>query len=99
MDKIIASARDFKTQVNTAANQTGASTDVNVAVGVTLNVVFSIVAIVAVVMIVIGGISITTSQGDSNKVKKGKQTITFGIIGMVVSIFAFAIVNFVLKSV
>jgi hypothetical protein len=54
--------------------------------------------IIAVVMIILGGISYATSQGDPGKIKKGKETILYGIIGLVVSLLAFAIVNFVLGA-
>jgi hypothetical protein len=54
---------------------------------------------VAVVMIILGGVSYATSQGDASKVKKGKDTILYGIIGLVVAILAFAIVNFVLQAI
>ena len=62
------------------------------------NVVIGIVGLIAVVMIVIGGISYTTSAGDSGKVKKAKDTILYGIVGLVISLLAFAIVNFVIGA-
>ena len=43
-----------------------------------LTAVFSIIGVVSVVMIVLGGISYATSQGDPGKVKKGKDTILYG---------------------
>ena len=49
-------------------------------------------------MIIIGGIHYATSQGDAAKVKKGKDTILYGIIGLVIAILAYAIVNFVLEA-
>jgi hypothetical protein len=53
---------------------------------------------VAVIMIIIGGVNYATSQGDAAKVKKGKDTILYGIIGLVIAILAFAIVSFVLSA-
>ena len=64
-----------------------------------INVVLSVVGIIAVVMIILGGITFMTSQGDSAKVAKGKNTLIYGVVGLVVALLAFAIVNFVLKSV
>ena len=64
-----------------------------------LNWIFGIIGIVAVVMIIIGGINFMTSAGDPGKVKKGKDTILYGIIGLVVALLAFAIVNFVLNGI
>lgn len=64
-----------------------------------INVIIAIIGFVAVVMIILGGISMITSQGDTGKVAKGRLTIIYGIVGLVIAILAFAIVNFVLTSV
>lgn len=96
MERILASIED---QISTAGSGTGAKTDVNGFVAIALNVVFGFIGVIAVVMIVLGGISYATSQGDPGKIQKGKNTILYGIIGLVVVLMAFAIVNFVLKSV
>lgn len=64
-----------------------------------INVVLGVVGFIAVVMIIIGGISFITSQGDSSKVTKARNTILYGVVGLVVALLAFAIVNFVLSSV
>ena len=63
-----------------------------------LNAVFGIIGVIAVIMIILGGISYATSQGDPGKVKKGKDTILYGVIGLIVALLAFAIVNFVLGA-
>lgn len=52
--------------------------------------------IVAVIAIVVGGIRYTTSDGDSGKIKQAKDTILYAVVGLVVAMLAFAIVNFVL---
>ena len=64
-----------------------------------LNWIFGIIGIVAVVMVIIGGFNLMTSSGDPGKVKKGKDTILYGIIGLIISLLAFAIVNFVLNGI
>jgi len=51
------------------------------------------------VVIILGGVQYTTSAGASDKVKKAKDTIMYGIIGLVVALLAYAIVNFILSSV
>ena len=40
-----------------------------------------------------------TSAGDPGKVKKAKDTILYGVIGLVVCVLAFAIVNFVIANI
>ena len=64
-----------------------------------INIIIGAIAIVAVVVMIIGGITYMTSSGDAGKVKKAKDTILYGIIGLVVALLAFAIVNFVLSSI
>lgn len=64
-----------------------------------INVIIGIVGFVAVAMMIVGGINFITSQGDTGKVTKARNTILYGVVGLVVAILAFAIVNFVLSSV
>ena len=64
-----------------------------------INVVVGVVGFVAVAMIVMGGISFATSQGDASKTTKARNTILYGVVGLVVALLAFAIVNFVLGAV
>lgn len=64
-----------------------------------INVVLGVIGFVAVAMIIMGGISFTTSQGDAAKTTKARNTILYGVVGLVIALLAFAIVNFVLNSV
>ena len=64
-----------------------------------INFTIGIIGVIAVVMIIIGGINYTTSQGDAGKTKKAKDTILYGIIGLIVAILAFAIVTFITKEI
>ena len=64
-----------------------------------INVIVGVVGFVAVIVIILGGVQYTTSAGDAGKVKKAKDTILYGIIGLVVALLAFAIANFVLTSI
>ena len=64
-----------------------------------INVVIGIIGFVAVMVIILGGVQYTTSAGDSGKVKKAKDTIMYGIIGLVVALMAYSIVNFILSNV
>ena len=62
------------------------------------NVILYIVGIIAVIMLVIGGIRYVVSGGDSKKVTDAKNTILYAIIGLVIAFLAFAIVNFVISA-
>ena len=72
--------------------------NLNTTVNAIINTVIFIIGMLAVVMIIIGGVNYAMSQGDPGKVKKAKDTILYGIIGLVVALLAFAIVQFILNS-
>ena len=62
------------------------------------NTILYIVGIIAVVMLIIGGVKYLLSGGDAKKVTDAKNTVLYAIIGLVISFFAYAIVNFVITS-
>ena len=64
-----------------------------------INIVLGILGVVAVVVIILSGVQIATANGDPTKVKKGTQAIMYAVIGLIVALLAFAVVNFVLTSV
>lgn len=62
------------------------------------NLLLGIAGSVAVIFIIVGGIMYATSAGNDQQVQKAKSTITNAVIGLVIAILAFAIVNFVLGT-
>ena len=64
-----------------------------------ISVVIGILGLVCVVVMIIGGVNYMTSAGDAGKVKKAKDTILYGLIGLVVCVLSFALVNFVITNV
>jgi hypothetical protein len=62
------------------------------------NTILYIVGIIAVIMLIIGGIKYVVSGGDSKKVTDAKNTVLYAIIGLVIAVFAYAIVNFVISA-
>jgi hypothetical protein len=63
-----------------------------------LTVVFTIFGAIALLIITIAGFKYTMSMGEPNATKKAKDTILYAFIGLFVSIFAVAIVNFVVRA-
>lgn len=57
------------------------------------------VGIVAVIMLIYGGLRYVMSGGDSKKVTDAKNTILYAIIGLIIAVLAYAIVNFVLGTI
>lgn len=64
----------------------------------TVNILLYLLGAVAVVMIVLGGIKYATSNGDSSSITSAKNTILYAVVGLVVAIMAYAIVNFVITA-
>ena len=62
------------------------------------NTVLYIVGVIAVIMLIIGGIKYVISGGDAKKVTDAKNTVLYAIIGLIIAFLAFAIVNFVITS-
>lgn len=63
-----------------------------------LNAIIFVGGIIAAVFIVIGGFNYMTSAGDAGKVAKAKNTIIYALIGLVVCVLAFAIVNWAIGT-
>ncbi|MBQ6375530.1 hypothetical protein IJJ37_01180 [Candidatus Saccharibacteria bacterium] len=95
-DKVTPTTNAGTTGVNTVG--TGSENLTNSVTGI-INGVIAALGIVAVVIIIIGGVSYMTSSGDAGKVKKAKDTILYGVIGLIICVLAFAIVNFVIVSI
>lgn len=63
-----------------------------------INVALSLVGIVAVGMIVYGAITYVISTGDAVKLNRAKNSILYGLIGVVVASLAYTIVYFVSQN-
>lgn len=77
-------------------NASGTEERVNSLITKIINIFSVIVGIVAVVMIIWGGLKYITSGGDSGNVTGAKNTILYAIIGLIIVALAQFIVRFVL---
>jgi hypothetical protein len=59
------------------------------------NVLLFVIGAVAVIMIVIGGLRYVISGGNAQQVQAAKNTILYALVGVVIAILAYAVVNFV----
>ena len=64
-----------------------------------VNIMFFIVGVMAVIMIIWGGIRYVLSAGNSAALTSAKNTIMYAVIGLIVAILAYTIVNFVINTV
>jgi hypothetical protein len=61
-----------------------------------INLMLFIVGILAIVFLIFGGIRYVTSGGDKSRVDAAKNTILYAIVGLVVAILGYAVVNWVI---
>ncbi len=64
-------------------------------VKIVINTLLVVLGMIAVIMIVVGGIRYTVSHGNSSSTKEAKETIIYALVGLVVAIMSYTIVNFV----
>lgn len=93
---------DTTTQVKEGVNRIGGTdntTNLTDLVGIIINVILFIAGAVAVVMIIIGGIKYIISNGNDTMVTSAKHTIMYAVIGLIIVLLAFAIVNFIIDGI
>ena len=61
--------------------------------------ILGFVGMIAVLMIIWGGINYLTSAGDEDKARTGKKTLTYALIGLVVAGIAYALVKVVVSTI
>ena len=61
-----------------------------------INLMLFIVGILAIVFLIFGGIRYVVSGGDKNRIDAAKNTILYAIVGLVVAILGYAVVNWVI---
>ncbi len=62
------------------------------------NTALFVIGAISVIMLIYGGIRYTTSAGNEKSVTAAKNTILYAIVGIIVALLAYAIVNFVITS-
>jgi len=66
-------------------------------IGTLINTLLFVVGALSVIMIIVGGIFYAISNGDAGKITKAKNTIMYSVVGLVVALLAYAIVNWVVR--
>jgi len=73
--------------------------DLRETIAMLLNQAMGLLGIIAVVVILYGGFVWMLSGGDDEKVKKAKDTMVSGIIGIVIVLTSFSLANFIINSI
>lgn len=66
-------------------------------VGLVLNILFSFLGIIFLVLIVYSGVMWMTAQGNTSQIEKAKDTIVKAIVGLVIVIVAYGLTFFILN--
>lgn len=61
-----------------------------------LNLAYFLAGIITVIVIIVAGLMYVTSSGDSGRVAKAKNLLTYSIVGLIIVMSAFVITNFVI---
>lgn len=80
-------------------NIIGGQSDARSLVNTVLKYFLGFLGLLCTVMIIYGGILYVTSAGEEEKTKKGRNIILYAIIGIIIIVASYAIVNTVLKGV
>ncbi len=70
-------------------------TDFGSLASVVVNILIAAAGVLAFIFIVISGIKIVTSSGDEKKLDSAKGTLTYAIIGLIVTLLAIIMVNLI----
>lgn len=98
-----AMAQSPAAQAQTGVNEIGGSSAGNNGsllpmIHTAIDVLLFLAGLLSVVMIIWGAIRYITSRGESADVTAAKNTITYAIVGLILAIVAYAIVNFIVSS-
>ena len=98
MTPMVAMAADCDMSIEGGAACPGQTGDLMTFVKNLTNTALFVVGSISVIMIIYGGIKYVISGGVAANVTAAKNTILYAVIGIVVSLLAYAIVNFVIST-
>ena len=86
----------MQTGVNYVGQSSGLNGDLAAQITIITSTLLLFVGISAVIMLIIGGFRYVFSQGNEKNISGAKDTILYAIVGIVVALLSYAIVNFVI---
>ena len=66
--------------------------------GIVSNTLIFLVGAISVIVLIVGGLRYVLSAGNPAQVTSAKNTILYAIVGIVISVAAYAIVQFIFKQ-
>jgi hypothetical protein len=98
VQKGLCSGAELRIGGDCTASVANSDDDVNAFIETAINLFSLIVGIIAVVMIIVGGLKYITSGGDSGNVTGAKNTILYAVVGLIIVVLAQVIVRFVINQ-
>ncbi len=79
----------------TCAGQIGAENKVNKLLTTVLEILSYVIGIIAVIMMIVGGIRFITSQGEGSSINAARNTVIYAAVGLIIAALAQVLVKFV----
>lgn len=93
-------AQDYLSQVEQTQSAVGfAQTDISVMIGGIISVVLSVLGVLLLIYIIYAGFLWMTAGGDKDQTKKAKDYMINAVIGLIITLSAYAISNFVISAI
>lgn len=83
--------------VQSAGGECGTGNALVTTFGTVANALVFVIGAIAVIMVIVGGLRYVLSNGDAAGLKSAKDTILYALVGVAVSLLAYALVQFVIS--
>jgi hypothetical protein len=84
--------------INPVASATNNETDLKSMILTVVNYALGFLGLIAVIMIIYGGVTYVTSAGSDEAIKNAKKIIMYALIGLIIILLSFVLVNAVLGA-
>ncbi|MBI5254567.1 hypothetical protein HY932_02190 [Candidatus Falkowbacteria bacterium] len=95
-------AIDLSTKLGEAGTEMGVQpggTELPAKIGAALKVVIGISGIILAILVVYAGVTWMTAGGDPGAVKKAREHIVNGVIGLIICLLAYALTQFIVTQI
>jgi glucose uptake protein GlcU len=87
------------TGLTDSANATGVRANTNIStIKNIISLLLFVLGVICVIVIIVAGIQYAVAAGDSNQITRAKNSILYAIVGLVIALLAYTIVNFVIDQ-
>ena len=87
------------TEAGGAIGDTSTGTELPAKIGAVLKVVIGISGIILAILVVYAGVMWMTAGGDPGAVKKAREYIVNGVIGLIICLLAYALTTFIVTQI